>query len=83
MSRNEPLGDAGARGVIVNVASLAGYEGQQGQVAPQGKEEQLAEEEEGGELAAGREGAGSSRGPRSLSDASTSTRFSSTPAPSG
>ena len=33
MSRNEPLGDAGARGVLVNVASLAGYEGQQGQVA--------------------------------------------------
>lgn len=33
MSKNEPLNDDGGRGVIINTASVAGYEGQVGQVA--------------------------------------------------
>lgn len=33
MSRNEPVNDDGGRGVIINTASVAGYEGQVGQVA--------------------------------------------------
>lgn len=33
MSRNEPINDDGGRGVIINTASVAGYEGQVGQVA--------------------------------------------------
>ncbi len=33
MERNEPVGEAGERGVIVNTASVAAYEGQVGQVA--------------------------------------------------
>jgi len=33
MSRNEPFNDDGGRGVIINTASVAGYEGQVGQVA--------------------------------------------------
>lgn len=33
MSKNEPFNDDGGRGVIINTASVAGYEGQVGQVA--------------------------------------------------
>lgn len=33
MAKNEPEGEAGERGVIVNTASVAGYEGQVGQTA--------------------------------------------------
>ena len=33
MSKNEPLNDRGERGVIINVASVAAFEGQRGQVA--------------------------------------------------
>lgn len=33
MSKNEPMGEAGERGLIVNTSSVAGYEGQIGQVA--------------------------------------------------
>lgn len=33
MSRNKPLGEAGERGIIINTASVAGYEGQIGQAA--------------------------------------------------
>ena len=33
MAGNEPMGEAGERGVIVNTASVAGYEGQVGQTA--------------------------------------------------
>lgn len=33
MSHNEPINDDGGRGVIINTASVAGYEGQVGQVA--------------------------------------------------
>ncbi|MEM6499501.1 MAG: SDR family NAD(P)-dependent oxidoreductase, partial [Pseudomonadota bacterium] len=33
MMANEPLGDAGQRGVIINTASVAAYEGQMGQAA--------------------------------------------------
>ncbi len=33
MARNEPLGEAGERGVIINTASVAAYEGQVGQSA--------------------------------------------------
>lgn len=33
MATLEPLSEEGQRGVIINVASLAGFEGQQGQVA--------------------------------------------------
>jgi NAD(P)-dependent dehydrogenase (short-subunit alcohol dehydrogenase family) len=33
MAKNEPLGEAGERGLIVNTASVAGYEGQIGQAA--------------------------------------------------
>ncbi len=33
MSVNEPINDDGGRGVIINTASVAGYEGQVGQVA--------------------------------------------------
>lgn len=33
MLKNEPIGDSGERGVIVNTSSLAGLEGQMGQVA--------------------------------------------------
>ena len=33
MAKNEPLNDDGGRGVIINTASIAAYEGQVGQVA--------------------------------------------------
>lgn len=33
MAKNEPLGEAGERGVIINTASVAAYEGQMGQAA--------------------------------------------------
>lgn len=33
MAKNEPMGEAGERGLIVNTASVAGYEGQIGQAA--------------------------------------------------
>ncbi|MFK7957901.1 MAG: 3-hydroxyacyl-CoA dehydrogenase [Lysobacterales bacterium] len=33
MSKNEPVTDCGQRGVIINTASVAGFEGQMGQVA--------------------------------------------------
>lgn len=33
MMRNEPIGSSGERGVIINTASLAGIEGQMGQIA--------------------------------------------------
>lgn len=32
MTKNEPINDRGERGVIINVASVAGIEGQRGQV---------------------------------------------------
>lgn len=33
MAKNEPMGEAGERGLIINTASVAGYEGQIGQAA--------------------------------------------------
>jgi NAD(P)-dependent dehydrogenase (short-subunit alcohol dehydrogenase family) len=33
MSKNEPIGEKKERGVIINVSSVAGFEGQRGQVA--------------------------------------------------
>ncbi|WP_461537681.1 SDR family NAD(P)-dependent oxidoreductase [Spongorhabdus nitratireducens] len=33
MAKNEPMGEAGERGVIINTASVAAYEGQMGQAA--------------------------------------------------
>ncbi len=33
MAKNEPVGDSGQRGVIINTASVAAYEGQMGQAA--------------------------------------------------
>lgn len=33
ISKNEPMNDSGARGVIINTASIAAYEGQIGQIA--------------------------------------------------
>jgi len=33
MFKNEPIGEAGERGIIINTASVAGYEGQVGQAA--------------------------------------------------